>query len=183
MSNQSLSERFARFATRWTGSSGAFALALLAVLVWAATGPFYHYSETWQLVINTGTTIVTFLMVFVIQRSQNKDSLALHLKLNEIVAALQGASNRLIAAEDLCENELDTLRRHYGRLVELAECEASVTESHSVEEARGRHERKHASGLPPERSIRRDPALAPPTADAAPANGFSPDVPRAERRA
>lgn len=155
MTNQGFAERFARFATRWTGSSAAFALAVLAVVVWAATGPYYHFSETWQLVINTGTTIVTFLMVFVIQRSQNKDSLALHLKLNEIVAALQGASNRLIGAEDLCEDELDTLRRHYGRLVDLAESETSVTESHSVEEARGRHERKHAIGLPGARPHRR----------------------------
>lgn len=183
MSRQSLSERFARLATRWTGSSSAFALALLAVVVWAATGPFYHYSETWQLVINTGTTIVTFLMVFVIQRSQNKDSLALHLKLNEIVAALQGASNRLIAAEDLCDDELDTLRRHYGRLVELAECEASVTESHSVEEARGRHERKHTFGASPERAIRRDAAIPPQSASPRSANGVSPDEPREERRA
>ncbi len=157
MTNQGFAERFARLATRWTGSSAAFALAILTVLIWAVTGPLYHFSETWQLVINTGTTIVTFLMVFVIQRSQNKDSLALHLKLNEIVAALQGASNRLIAAEDLCEDELDTLRRHYGRLVDLAESEASVTESHSVEEARGRHERKHATGLSGTRPHRRAP--------------------------
>lgn len=157
MTNQGFAERFARLATRWAGSSAAFALAILTVLAWAVTGPFYHFSETWQLVINTGTTIVTFLMVFVIQRSQNKDSLALHLKLNEIVAALQGASNRLIAAEDLCEDELDTLRRHYGRLVDLAESEASVTESHSVEEARGRHERKHAAGPSGTRPHRRAP--------------------------
>lgn len=172
MTNQGFAERFARFATRWTGSSAAFALAVLAIAVWAATGPYYHFSETWQLVINTGTTIVTFLMVFVIQRSQNKDSLALHLKLNEIVAALQGASNRLIAAEDLCEDELDTLRRHYGHLVDLAESETSVTESHSVEEARGRHERKHTIGLPGTRPQRR-----------APVNGVSPEASPSERRA
>lgn len=141
-------ERFARLATRWTGSSAAFALAILTVVVWAVSGPFYGFSETWQLVINTGTTIVTFLMVFVIQRSQNKDSLALHLKLNELVAAVQGASNRLIAAEDLCEDELATLRQHYGHLVELAEDESSFTESHSVEEARGRHERKRTGAVP-----------------------------------
>jgi low affinity Fe/Cu permease len=106
----------------------------------------------------------------VIQRSQNKDSLALHLKLNEIVAALQGASNRLIAAEDLCEDELDTLRRHYARLVELAECEASVTESHSVEEARDRHQRKHGTAAPGTRPTRR-----------APGNGVGPDARAAER--
>lgn len=172
MTTPGFAERFARLATRWTGSSAAFALAILTVVVWAATGPIYHYSETWQLVINTGTTIVTFLMVFVIQRSQNKDSLALHLKLNEIVAALQGASNRLIDAEDLCEDELDTLRRHYARLVELAEGETSVTESHSVEEARDRHERKHATAAPGERPARR-----------APGTGFSPDAPPSAHRA
>ena len=168
MTTPGFAERFARLATRWTGSSAAFALAIATVVAWAATGPIYHYSETWQLVINTGTTIVTFLMVFVIQRSQNKDSLALHLKLNEIVAALQGASNRLIAAEDLCEDELDTLRRHYARLVELAQGEASVTESHSVEEARGRHERKQTGGQQGRRAAGDD---------------VRPDVPPAERRA
>ena len=98
-------ERFSRQVTGWAGSSTAFAMALLVILVWAATGPLFHFSDTWQLVINTGTTIVTFLMVFLIQRSQNKDAVALHLKLNEIVAALQGASNRLINVEDLTEGE------------------------------------------------------------------------------
>src|SRR6266513_1613930 len=92
-----LIERFARRATEWTGSSSAFGLAVLIIIVWAATGPIFGFSDTWQLVINTGTTVVTFLMVFLIQRSQNKDALAVHLKLNELVASLQGASNRLIA--------------------------------------------------------------------------------------
>jgi low affinity Fe/Cu permease len=172
MTNQGFAERFARLATRWTGSSTAFALAILVVVAWAATGPMFHFSETWQLVINTGTTIVTFLMVFVIQRSQNKDSLAVHLKLNELVAAMQGASNRLIDAEDLCEDELDTLRKHYAHLVDLSESETSVTESHSVEEARGRHERKRAVGTSGARMKHR-----------APDNGLSPDAQPAERRA
>jgi low affinity Fe/Cu permease len=172
MTNQGFAERFARLATRWTGSSAAFALAILAVVIWAATGPMFHFSETWQLVINTGTTIVTFLMVFVIQRSQNKDSLALHLKLNELVAAVQGASNRLIDAEDLCEAELDTLRKHYEHLGDLAEDEESVTESHSVDEARGRHERKRAFGTASPRSRHR-----------AAAGDLSPDAPPAMRRA
>ena len=88
----------------------AFALASLTIIVWAVTGPVFGYSNTWQLVINTGTTIVTFLMVFLIQRSQNKDSLAIQLKLDEIVAAMAGASNRLIGCEDLNEEELRTLR-------------------------------------------------------------------------
>jgi low affinity Fe/Cu permease len=132
-------ERFAASMTRWTGSTGTFLAALGIVVVWAATGPLFDYSDTWQLVINTSTTIVTFLMVFLIQRTQNKDALAMHLKLNELVAAKKGASNRLLNAEDLTEEELHTLHRHYARLVELARNEASVTESHSVEEADERH--------------------------------------------
>jgi len=88
--------RFSLWATKWAGSSGAFAAACGVILLWIATGPIFHYSDTWQLVINTGTTIVTFLMVFLIQRAQNKESRAIHLKLNELVAALAGASNRLV---------------------------------------------------------------------------------------
>jgi low affinity Fe/Cu permease len=135
-------ERLAVFATRAAGSSGAFALALGAVLLWLVTGPIFGWSDTWQLVINTATTIVTFLMVFLIQRTQNKDSQALHLKLNEIVAALNGASNRLIAVERLSEADLDALRRHFEELAELAARESSITKTHSVEEARRRHEAK-----------------------------------------
>jgi low affinity Fe/Cu permease len=112
------------------------------VVVWAATGPIFGFSNTWQLVINTGTTIVTFLMVFLIQRSQNKDSLAIQLKLNELVAAMAGASNRLIDCEDMSEDELKTLRQHYAALVTMARKEGSLTKSHSVEEAEARHARK-----------------------------------------
>ena len=102
-------EKFSYQATRATGTSVAFVLAVLVIVVWGITGPIFHYSDTWQLVINTGTTIVTFLMVFLIQRAQNKDALAIHLKLNEIVAAMEGASNRLIDVEDLSEPEIDAL--------------------------------------------------------------------------
>ena len=102
-------ERISTAVTRWTGSTPAFALAVLTILVWGVTGPFFGYSDTWQLVINTGTTIVTFLMVFLIQRSQNKDSHAVQLKLNELVAAVDGASNRLIDVEDLSEHEVELL--------------------------------------------------------------------------
>jgi low affinity Fe/Cu permease len=109
------------------------------VVVWAATGPFFNYSDTWQLVINTGTTIVTFLMVFLIQRSQNKDALALQLKLNELVAAMKGASNRLIDVEDLDEAELRVLHQHYRALARLAKRDGKLTESHSIEEAETRH--------------------------------------------
>jgi low affinity Fe/Cu permease len=135
-------ERAAEAATCWTGGSLAFALALTVIVVWAAMGPVFDYSDTWQLVVNTATTIVTFLMVFLIQRSQNKDSLALQLKLNELVAAIEGASNRLIDAEQLSEKELGELRAHYQELVELAKGEGNLTESHSIEEAHERHEEK-----------------------------------------
>src|ERR671913_1692233 len=105
--------RLAAAVTRWSGSSWGFGTALSIVIIWAATGPIFRWSDTWQLVINTGTTIVTFLMVFLIQRTQNKDGMAIQLKLNELVAAMEGASNRLIDVEDLTEEELKTLHDHY----------------------------------------------------------------------
>ncbi len=136
-------ERFSRKATEATGTSTAFILAVLVIVTWIVTGPLFHFSDTWQLVINTGTTIITFLMVFLIQRSQNKDALAIHLKLNEIVAALEGASNRLIDVEDLTEAEIKTLHTHYQKLVAMAKKDLKLTQSHSVEEAEARHEVKH----------------------------------------
>ena len=132
-------ERFSRAVTEWAGTSWAFAVALAVIVAWAATGPIFGFSDTWQLVINTGTTIVTFLMVFLIQRAQNKDARAIHLKLNEIVAAVEGASNRLVNVEDLTEDEVSLLHRHYARLVALARETGALTESHSVEEAAARH--------------------------------------------
>jgi len=135
-------EAFSKAITQFTGSTAAFGIALGVVVVWALIGPLFGFSDTWQLVINTGTTIVTFLMVFLIQRSQNKDSLAVHLKLNELVAAMQGSSNRLIDVEDLSEKELATLHRFYTELAKLARDETNVTDSHSVEEARERHSAK-----------------------------------------
>jgi len=143
-------ETLSEHVTRWTGSTSGFAFALGTVLLWALLGPVFHFSNTWQLVINTGTTIVTFLMVFLIQRSQNKDALAIHLKLNEIVAAMEGASNRLIDAEALSETELRTLERYYTELGKLAKRDAQVTDSHSVEEAREHHNEKH--GKPKQRA-------------------------------
>jgi len=131
--------RFSTLATVWTGSTLAFIAAVAVILIWLATGPIFHFSDTWQLVINTGTTIVTFLMVFLIQRAQNKDALAVQLKLNEIVAALEGASNRLISVEDLSEQELRVLHIHFQRLAEMARTESHVAESHSIEEAEARH--------------------------------------------
>jgi low affinity Fe/Cu permease len=135
-------EGFSHKVTQWAGSSIAFAIALAVIIVWAVTGPIFGFSDTWQLVINTGTTIVTFLMVFLIQRTQNKESKAVHLKLNEIVAALEGASNRLIDVEDLTEEELETLHKHYRGLVAMAKKDSSLTKSHSVEEAELRHSSK-----------------------------------------
>ncbi|HEV8247523.1 MAG TPA: low affinity iron permease family protein [Polyangiaceae bacterium] len=135
-------ERFSHRVTLWTGSTWAFITALSVILAWAATGPIFHYSDTWQLVINTSTTIITFLMVFLIQRAQNKDSKAVSLKLNEIVAALEGASNRLIDVEDLSEHDLDVLHRHYAELVHMARRDLVLTKSHSVEEAQVRHAHK-----------------------------------------
>jgi len=136
-------ERFSYQATRTTGTSGAFVLAVAVIIVWGISGPLFHFSDTWQLVINTGTTIVTFLMVFLIQRTQNKDALAIHLKLNEIVAALEGASNRLIDVEDLSEPEIEALRNYYKRLIELAKTDDVLTSTHSIEEAATRHGTKY----------------------------------------
>ena len=134
--------RLAGVVTRWSGSSWGFGTALATILVWAVTGPIFRWSDTWQLVINTGTTIVTFLMVFLIQRTQNKDGLAIQLKLNELVAAMHGASNRLIDIEDLSEDELKVLHAHYRRLVDMARADENVAASHSIEEAEDRHELK-----------------------------------------
>jgi low affinity Fe/Cu permease len=141
-------EKFSHQATRATGTSLAFVLAVTVIVVWGITGPIFGFSDTWQLVINTGTTIVTFLMVFLIQRAQNKDALAIHLKLNEIVAALEGASNRLIDVEDLTEPEIDALRNYYKKLIDLARTDDVLTKTHSVEEATSRHGTKYKKAPP-----------------------------------
>jgi low affinity Fe/Cu permease len=135
-------EKFASRATQATGSSTAFLLALLTIVIWVITGPIFGYSDTWQLVINTGTTIITFLMVFLIQKSQNKDSLAMQIKLNELLAVNRKASNRLLNVEDLTEAELHALHEFFGRLAERAKAEATLSESHSIEEAEEIHEDK-----------------------------------------
>lgn len=135
-------EDAAQIITEWSGKPWTFGVAVLLIVVWAGTGPLFGFSNTWQLVINTGTTIITFLMVFLIQQTQNKDTQALELKLNEIVAAISGASNRLIDVESLTSSELQLLHRHYGELAELAKKETSLTKSHSVEEALVRHKAK-----------------------------------------
>ncbi|HVM45374.1 MAG TPA: low affinity iron permease family protein [Candidatus Thermoplasmatota archaeon] len=103
------------------GSAWAFALAILVIVVWAVSGPFFGFSDTWQLIINTGTTIVTFLMVFLIQNTQNKDTIVVHVKLNELIASQPGASNTLIDLEDMSEADLERLRVAFQRLADMAE--------------------------------------------------------------
>ena len=137
--------RLAEGITKFSGSTAAFATAGGMVLVWGATGPIFKYSETWQLVINTGTTIITFLMVFLIQRAQNKDSLVIHLKLNELLAATKGASNRLINAQDFSEEEIKLIHQFYCLLAEKAKTDNDLGETHSVEEAEDNHHEKLAA--------------------------------------
>jgi low affinity Fe/Cu permease len=135
-------EKFASKTTHYTGRPSAFFIAFGIVIIWLITGPIFKYSDTWQLVINTGTTIITFLMVFLIQQTQNKDSRALQLKLNEIVAAMDGASNRLINVEDMTEDELITLHNYYTKLVEMAKKDVTLNHSHSLDEAMEKHKTK-----------------------------------------
>jgi low affinity Fe/Cu permease len=127
-------ETFATKATHATGSNAAFITATAIIVIWIVSGPIFHFSDTWQLVINTGTTIVTFLMVFLIQKTQNKDAIALQIKLNELVAANEKASNRIVSVEDLSEEELITLNKYYTRLAELTKKENLQQKSHSIED-------------------------------------------------
>ncbi len=128
--------------TKSTGSTPAFIIAVSIIILWLVTGPLFNFSDTWQLVINTGTTVVTFLMVFLIQRSQNKESLVIHLKLNELIASSQLASNRLIDIENLSEEELVTLEKFYAQLVKMSKKEHDMRRSHSIEEASQVHAAK-----------------------------------------
>jgi len=137
--NMGVFERFSTLVTNGAGSTPAFIVAITLVIVWAITGPIFHYSEQWQLVINTGTTIITFLMVFLIQKSQNKDSLAIQLKLNELVAAHQFASNRLVNVENMTEDELKVIQKYYASLSELTKQEETLQQSHSIDEAASAH--------------------------------------------
>src|SRR5687767_9148116 len=130
-----LFEKFSEWAVKATGSSPAFLVALGIILIWAISGPLFDFSETWQLVINTGTTIITFLMVFLIQKTQNKDSKAIHLKLNELIAASDGCSNRMVDIEDITEEELDQLHKFYRKLSELAKKDHDIHQSHSIDAA------------------------------------------------
>lgn len=140
-----MKKEFDTFSSRVTNAAGspvAFISAFLIIFVWAVTGPIFHFSDTWQLVINTGTTIITFLMVFVIQQSQNKDTKALHMKLNELIACNRYASNRLIDIEDLTAEEIEVLKKYYIALSKLSATEKDVHASHSLDEARENHKTK-----------------------------------------
>lgn len=142
-----LFEQFSAKITKAAGSPWAFIIAILAVVVWAITGPIFGYSNSWQLVINTGTTIITFLMVFVIQQSQNKDTVAMQLKLNELIATSPKASNRLVDIEDLSEQELAILKKFYIKLSDLAEKEEDIHKTHSIDEAAAFHKKKAKTQL------------------------------------
>ena len=122
--------------TQATGSTAAIVIAFLIVIVWGLCGPIFHYSENWQLLINTGTTIITFLMVFLIQKSQNKESLAIQIKLNELVAAHEFASNRIVNVENIPEEDLKVIQKYYKNLSLITEKEETLQQSHSIEEAR-----------------------------------------------
>lgn len=127
-------EAFASKMTQATGSTTIFMIALFAVLAWGATGPIFHYSDDWQLVINTTTSVITFLMVFIIQKAQNKDSMAIQLKLNELIAAHEFASNRLVNVENMSEEELKVIQKYYAQLRLLTKEEESYQQSHSIDE-------------------------------------------------
>ncbi len=128
-------EKWSGTITRATGSPAAVIAALLVIMVWGITGPIFQFSDTWQLVINTGTTIITFIMVFIIQHSQNKDTTAIQLKLNELIASNDKASNRLVNIEDLTEDELQQVKKFYITLSELSDKEKDIFTSHSIDEA------------------------------------------------
>jgi low affinity Fe/Cu permease len=143
-----LFQKTANKVTKATGSPKAFITALVVIILWAITGPIFGFSDTWQLVINTGTTIITFLMVFIIQQSQNKETTAIQLKLNELIACHERASNRLVDIEDLTEEELDRIKKFYIKISDLAEKENDVSSSHSLNEAENLHllKKKYKTG-------------------------------------
>ena len=120
MASKSWFTHFAAGAARATGKPVTFAIAVLVIIVWAVTGPIFGFSDTWQLIINTGTTIVTFLMVFLIQNTQNRDSEAMHVKMDELIRALEGAHNALLDLEELDDKTLDKVRHRYRKLAEKA---------------------------------------------------------------
>ncbi|BDU26875.1 MULTISPECIES: low affinity iron permease family protein [unclassified Flavobacterium] len=150
--SQSAFEKFATKVSKAAGSTTAFIGAFIIVVAWAVSGPIFDYSETWQLVINTGTTIITFLMVFLIQKAQNKDSLAIQLKLNELVASNDLSSNSLVDIESMTEEEMIIVQKYYHRLSELAKKDESIRTSHSIAEAHELHNRKQQKNKPSDKT-------------------------------
>jgi low affinity Fe/Cu permease len=147
---------FSSYLSTMTGRPVTFVLAVLLVIVWAITGPLFHYSDTWQLVINTSTTIVTFLMVFLIQNTQNRDTAAMQIKLDELIRALEGAHNALLDLEELEEKDLTRFRRHYENLAKEArtalreggsDTDSPFVDNRNVDEPK-RHNGKHGDDKP-----------------------------------
>ena len=139
---KSIFNSFSTWVTKATGTPAAFFLALLTIILWAACGHYFNYSETWQLIINTGTTIITFLMIFVIQQSQNKDTLALHLKLNELIASNKSTSNRLVSSENLSDEELEVIKKYYDKISQITKDKNELFKTHSLDEAEDNAEGK-----------------------------------------
>lgn len=135
-------DKFASGVSKAAGSTYAFLVAFSFVMIWAIAGPVFNFSESWQMVINTGTTIITFLMVFLIQKAQNKDSLAIQLKLNELVAAHKYASNRMVDVENMTEEELKVIQKYYSKLSDFTKKEESLQQTHSIDEAHEHHDLK-----------------------------------------
>ncbi len=136
-------ERFASSVTKASGTTAAFMVAFLLIIIWVATGPVFHYSENWQTFLSTGATIITFLMVFLIQKSQNKGSLAIQLKLNELVAANEIASNRLLNVENMTEDELKVIHKYYTKLSDFTKKEETLQQPHSIDEVHHLHDIKN----------------------------------------
>jgi low affinity Fe/Cu permease len=138
--------RFAKATARWSGHPVTFGVALFVILVWAVTGPLFHFSDTWQLVINTGTTIITFLMVFLIQNTQNRDSVAMQIKLDELLRAVKGAQTAMADLEDLTQAELDAFREHYAQLASEARAKMRATDELPFADERAAHRQRSKKG-------------------------------------
>ena len=134
MSFSAIFTRFSNWASKTTGSPFTFVLATILIFAWAVTGPIFKFSDTWQLVINTGTSVITFLMVFVIQQSQNRDTTAMHIKLNELIAANKNASNRVVGVENLTDEDLIKLKSFYDNMSEIQHRHDELFTSRSVDE-------------------------------------------------
>lgn len=149
-------EALATWVTKATGTTTAFFIALGIIVFWALIGPIFNYSDHWQTVLTTFTAIVTFLMVFLIQKEQNKDSLAIQLKLNELVAAHEFASNRLVNVENMTEDELRIIQKYYSKISELTKKEKNLQQSHSIDEASNVHNLKEEMEAELEKKLEQD---------------------------